>query len=60
VGLSRKSMIYKELDSDSANALSGTIAANTVALMNGSNILRVHDVKEAKEGIKIVNKLIDN
>ena len=60
VGVSRKSMIYKELKRDSANALSGTIAANTVALMNGGNILRVHDVKEAKDGIKIVNKLIDN
>lgn len=46
-GLSRKSMIYKVLDTTPANALNGTTALNMVALMNGANILRVHDVKEA-------------
>lgn len=57
-GLSRKSMIYKLLDTDSANALNGTIVANTIALMKGANILRVHDVKAAAEAIKIVGKVI--
>jgi len=56
VGISRKSMIYKQLETSSDNAITGTIAANTIALLNGANILRVHDVKEAKDGIKIVNK----
>lgn len=55
--LSRKSMIYKLLDSDAEHALNGTTAANTIALMNGANILRVHDVIEAKEALKIVEKL---
>lgn len=54
VGLSRKSMIYKALDSSADNALAGTISANTLALLNGANILRVHDVKEAVDTIKIV------
>ncbi len=57
-GLSRKSMIYKLLDTDPANALNGTIVANTIALMKGANILRVHDVKAAAEAIKIVEKVI--
>jgi dihydropteroate synthase len=57
VALSRKSMIYKLLDSDAEHALNGTTAANTIALMNGANILRVHDVSEAKEALKIVEKL---
>tara|TARA_R110002073_G_scaffold220418_1_gene380612 strand:+ start:99044 stop:99871 length:828 start_codon:yes stop_codon:yes gene_type:complete len=53
-GLSRKSMIYKVLETTSQNALNATTAANTIALLNGTNILRVHDVKEATEAIKIV------
>lgn len=57
-GLSRKSMIYKQLDTTADQALSGTIAANTIALMKGANILRVHDVKPAVEAIKIVCKMI--
>ena len=57
-GLSRKSMIYKLLDTDAQNALNGTIAANTIALMKGANILRVHDVKAAFEAIKIVAQVI--
>ncbi len=55
-GLSRKSMIYKTLGTDAENALNGTIAANTIALMKGANILRVHDVKAAKEAITIFEK----
>jgi dihydropteroate synthase len=55
--LSRKSMIYKLLETDAENALNGTTAANTIALMNGANILRVHDVKEAVETLKIVEML---
>jgi dihydropteroate synthase len=53
VGVSRKSMIYKALDIKAENALNGTTAANMLALMNGAKILRVHDVKEAVETIKI-------
>ncbi|WP_276360387.1 dihydropteroate synthase [Daejeonella sp. H1SJ63] len=55
--VSRKSMVYKLLDSDAEHALNGTTAVNTIALMKGANILRVHDVKEAKEVIRIVNQL---
>lgn len=54
VGISRKSMIYRSLDTDPANALAGTIAANTIALSKGASILRVHDVKEAVDTAKIV------
>ncbi len=57
VGLSRKSMIYKVLNTDSANALNGTTALNAIALLKGANILRVHDVKEAKEIVSLVSKL---
>ena len=53
VGASRKSMIYNLLDTNSEKALNGTSVINTIALQNGANILRVHDVKEAKESIKI-------
>jgi len=53
-GLSRKSMIYKLLDTTPQEALNATTAANTIALLNGTSILRVHDVKEAIETIKIV------
>ena len=53
VGLSRKSMIYKPLKIKPKNALNGTTILNTIALKNGANILRVHDVKEAAECIKI-------
>jgi dihydropteroate synthase len=53
-GLSRKSMIYKTLETTPLEALAGTIAANTLALLNGAEILRVHDVKEAVDAIKIV------
>jgi len=52
-GISRKSMISEPLKTDTKNALSGTISANTICLVKGSNIIRVHDVKEAKETIEI-------
>ena len=55
-GISHKSMLYKLLDVDAAETLNATTVANTIALMNGANILRVHDVKEAVEAIKIVEK----
>ena len=54
-GISRKSMIYNVLETTSEYALNGTIAANTIAISKGAKILRVHDVKEAIECIKIVN-----
>ena len=53
VGVSRKSMIYKLLETTPDNALNGTTAVNTIALMKGAHILRVHDVKEAVEVRKI-------
>lgn len=57
VGISRKRMIYGLLDSSPAESLNGTTALNTFAIQNGADILRVHDVKEAVEAIKIVKKL---
>lgn len=57
VGLSRKSMIWKTLQTNPENALNGTTALNTVALLKGASILRVHDVKEAKEVISLVTQL---
>jgi dihydropteroate synthase len=54
-GLSRKSSIYKTLGTTAAAALNGTTVLNTMALMNGASILRVHDVKEAVETIKLFN-----
>jgi dihydropteroate synthase len=57
VGVSRKSMIYKLLDCTADEALNGTVALNTIALLKGASILRVHDVKAAKEVVKIVEKL---
>ena len=53
VGISRKSMIYKLLEITPDNALNGTTVVNTIALMKGAHILRVHDVKEAVEVRKI-------
>ncbi len=57
VGLSRKSMLFKPLEISQNEAINATTSANTIALLNGANILRVHDVKEAVEAIKIVNLL---
>ncbi|MFP4448364.1 MAG: dihydropteroate synthase [Bacteroidales bacterium] len=56
VGLSRKSMIYKCLDIKLKDALNGTTVLNTLALTQGADILRVHDVKEAKETIRLFQK----
>ncbi len=55
VGLSRKSMIYKFLEISPQEALNGTTALHTLALLNGANILRVHDVKEAMEAIRLMH-----
>lgn len=59
-GISRKSMIYKPLEINENEALNGTTALNMFALEKGSNILRVHDVKEAVECVKIYNLLKNN
>jgi len=57
VGVSRKSMIYKLLKSNPDEALNGTSVVNTLALMGGADILRVHDVKEAVEAVQILNMI---
>ena len=57
VGVSRKSMIYKLLDTTAEDALNGTTVLNTFALLHGADILRVHDVKEAVECVKILGEL---
>nr|WP_294929185.1 dihydropteroate synthase [uncultured Flavobacterium sp.] len=56
-GVSRKSMIYKTLNNSAQEALNGTTVINTIALMKGANILRVHDVKEAVECVTLFNKI---
>jgi len=56
VGLSRKATVYKTLGIKAEEALNGTTVLHTMALLNGTNILRVHDVKEAIEAIKLVQK----
>ena len=57
VGISRKSMIYKLLGGTPTESLNGTSVLNTYALLNGADILRVHDVREAVEAIRIVEQL---
>jgi len=57
VGVSRKSMINKVLKINPADALNGTTVLNTIAILKGANILRVHDVKEAVQTIKIINEI---
>jgi len=59
-GLSRKSTIYKVLDVEPEQALNGTTALNTLALTKGANILRVHDVKEAKQLVSLFDKMEDS
>jgi dihydropteroate synthase len=59
VGLSRKSMLYKIFDRDANSALNATTSANTIALMKGAGILRVHDVREAMETITIFEKMMN-
>lgn len=58
-GISRKSMIWKTLGITTDNALNGTTVLNTVALIGGADILRVHDVKEAVECIRLMTKLMN-
>jgi len=60
VGISRKSMLYKELGIEATDALNATTALNMAALMNGADILRVHDVKEAVETVKVYMALRRN
>lgn len=60
VGLSRKSTVYKTLQTTAEHALNGTAVMHTLALLNGADILRVHDVKEAKEVIRLVKCYQDN
>lgn len=60
VGVSRKSMVYKLLETTPDEALNGTTSLHTIALLKGANILRVHDVKEARQAVKIVGKLEEN
>lgn len=60
VGISRKSMIYKTLGGDPDSSLNGTMVLNTMALLAGANILRVHDVKETVECVKLVDALRRN
>jgi dihydropteroate synthase len=60
VGISRKSMIYKALDCTPAEALNGTTILNTISLLNGASILRVHDVAPAVEAMKLVQLTINS
>ena len=60
VGISRKSMVYRLLDSTPDEALEGTTALNTIALQKGANILRVHDVRACRETIKIVKTCLQS
>ncbi len=55
VGVSRKSMIWKTLETKPENALNGTTVLNTISLLKGASILRIHDVKEAVEAVKLTN-----
>jgi len=57
VGMSRKSMFYKLLNTTPAEALNATTSAHTIALFKGAKILRVHDVKEAVEVVRIIEQL---
>lgn len=59
VGISRKGMITKLLDIKATDALNGTTVLNTIALVNGASLLRVHDVKEAKEAVRLFSALAD-
>lgn len=57
IGVSRKSMIYKLLQTEITDALNGTTVLNTVALLQGAQILRVHDVKEAHQAVQLIEKV---
>jgi dihydropteroate synthase len=56
-GVSRKSMIYKTLENTPQEALNGTTVLNTISLLKGAKILRVHDVKEALEAVKLFDAI---
>jgi len=58
-GISRKGMIHKTLNTSAENALNGTTVLNTMALLNGADILRVHDVKEAMEAVRLFEAYVD-
>lgn len=58
-GLSRKSLIYKTLENNPEDALNGTTVLNTIALLKGASILRVHDVREAREAIILVKRMME-
>jgi len=58
-GISRKSLIYKTLETSPEKALNGTTVLNTIALQKGANMLRVHDVKEAKECVALLQSVIN-
>lgn len=60
IGISRKSTIYKTLNITPEEALNGTTILNTISLMNGAHILRVHDVKEAREAVTLVGRVFFN
>ena len=60
VGLSRKSLIGKVLNNQPSERLIGTIVLNTISILNGANIIRVHDVKEHKEMMKLLDFLATN
>ena len=55
IGISRKSMVYKVLETDAKSAINGTTVLNAFCLNKGVSILRVHDVKEAVECVKLIN-----
>ena len=57
IGVSRKSMIWRKLNITADQSLNGTTVLNTIALLNGASILRVHDVKKAVEAVKLVQLL---
>lgn len=60
VGLSRKGMVYRPAHTDASGALAGTICLNTIALLKGASILRVHDVKEAVQTVQLFKKAVKN
>jgi dihydropteroate synthase len=60
VGVSRKTMVYRPAQTDSSGALAGTVCLNTIALMKGAAILRVHDVKEAAQTVQLFKKVMSH
>lgn len=60
IGISRKSMIYKAIDRNPEDALTGTTVLNTISLLQGASILRVHDAREASDAVKLVNLTLNS